>query len=65
MHRLNHWMPLIIDGFHFEMFVVDKLTKIFQIQYHSFTSVFFIPGENTLSELIIFCWATDNNFFLE
>ena len=37
----------IIDGFHFEMFIVDKLIKIFQIQYHSFTSIFFISGENT------------------
>ena len=35
----------IIDGFHFEIFIVDKLIKIFQIQYHSFTSIFFIPGE--------------------
>ena len=65
MHRLNHWMPLIIDGFYFKMFIVNKLIKIFQIQYHSFASIFFIPGENTLSELIIFCCATNNNFFIE
>ena len=37
----------IIDGFHFEVFLVDKLIKNFQIQYYSFTSIFFIPGENT------------------
>ena len=37
----------IIDGFHFEVFIVDKLIKNFQIQYYSFTSIFFIPGENT------------------
>ena len=39
MHLLNQWMPIyvrsydvedIIDGFHFEMFIVDKLIKISQ-----------------------------------
>ena len=37
----------IFDGFHFEMFIVDKLIKTFQIQYHSFTFIFFISVENT------------------
>ena len=36
----------IIDGSHFEMFMVDKLIKTFQIQYHYFTFIFFISGEN-------------------
>ena len=39
MHLLNQWMSIyvrsydvedIIDGFHFEMFIVDKLIKISQ-----------------------------------
>ena len=39
MHLLNQWMPIyvrsydvedIIDGFHFETFIVDKLIKISQ-----------------------------------
>ena len=44
MHLLNQWMRYIgliyirsydvediIDGFHFEMFIVDKVIKVFQI----------------------------------
>ena len=57
MHLLNQWMPIyvrsydvedIIDGFHFEMFIVDKLIKISQNQkMRKYLISFIISAEMT------------------
>ena len=54
-----------MDGFHFEMFMLDKPIKNFQIYYDSFIFIIFISGKNTWNELNILWCAMDNKFFLD
>ena len=54
-----------MDGFHFEMFMLDKPIKNFQIYYDSFIFIIFISGKNTWNELNILWCAMDNKFSLE